>query len=244
MQTKVSVKLIVFCLIGLFQLCACESGQTSSSDQASQTSQPEPKSASNGQQQEPQLQTIKLLPKDEGPRDPSFLEFRNQLLKAASEHDATFILSILDQAILNNSDGKGGVKEFREQWKLDQPDSKLWETLTTTLSMGGTFRANTRNREFCAPYVTTEWPSIVGQLPQAADPLDYQVITERDVAIHPAPNTNSEIVARLSYDVVNVQGGQIQDSTWLKIRTLDGKEGYVADKHIRGATDYQACLRE
>lgn len=251
MQLKVSLKFIVFSLIALFPLSACESSTTSSSDQALETSQQETQSAVDGNrmsanaQQQPEipLQTIKLYPIDEGLRDRSFAEFRNKLLKAARGHDAAFILSILDRKIINGSDSKGGVKEFKDQWNLDQPESRLWETLTTLLSMGGSFRANEGNREFCAPYVTSEWPSIVSQLPKGADPLDYQVIIEKDVGIDSAPNTTSQVVASLSYDVVNIQTGQIQGSTWLKIRTLDGKEGYVADKYFRGATDYQACFK-
>jgi hypothetical protein len=120
--------------------------------------------------------TIKLYPLDEGPKDPSFQEFRNRLLKAAREHDSALIVSILDPRVMSRSDGELGVKEFKGQWAIDQPDSSLWETLTTVLLMGGSFRVKERHREFCAPYVTSKWSGVVSRLPRAADPLDYEVI--------------------------------------------------------------------
>jgi hypothetical protein len=244
----INLRLLVLCLIALVLLMACGSAD-SSSNQATRI--PEPDSSRDGrphtpverQHENPSLKT-KLYPIDEGPRDPSFAEFRDQLVKSVQEHDAAFILSILDEEIVNTSDGKGGVHEFKDQWKLDQPGSKLWETLGTTLSMGGRFRVTEGNRKFCAPYVTTEWPTVVSQLPKGSDPLDYRVIIDKDVTMYSAPNVMSQIIAQLSYDVVNVPPSQVAGSAWLKIKTLDGKEGYVADKYIRGATDHQACFEK
>src|SRR5262245_10335517 len=64
-------------------------------------------------------QVGKLYPVDEGPKDPSFQAFRDKLIEAAKNRDAKFILSILDPNITSSFGGNGGVKEFKETWKLD-----------------------------------------------------------------------------------------------------------------------------
>src|SRR5215203_3485385 len=232
MESKIRLKLIVLSLVALFPLSACQSSTPSSSDRALQSSQKETKLTADGNRMssneqhlpEVRLQAAKLYPLDEGPQDSSFAGFRNKLLKAAKDHDVAFLLSILHPQIINNSDGERGVKEFKDQWKLDQPDSRIWETLATVVSMGGSFRVNDGQNEFCAPYVTSQWPNVVSQLPKSADPLDYEVIIEKDVALRSDPNPNAPVVTSLSYDVVKVHSGgtvplrsQTDDSTWLKI---------------------------
>ena len=48
----------------------------------------------------------------------------------------TFLRSILDTKIKNNVRGNGGVEEFREEWKLDQPESRVWKVLEDVLVLG------------------------------------------------------------------------------------------------------------
>jgi len=128
MESKIWLKLIGLSLVALFTLSACQSLTTSSSDRALQSSQKETKLTADGnrispnEQHQPEvgLGAAKLYPVDEGPRDSSLEGFRNKLLKAARAHDVAFLLSILHPQIINNSDGERGVKEFKDQWKLDQ----------------------------------------------------------------------------------------------------------------------------
>ena len=260
MKSEVTLNLIMVNVVLLFLLSACASRTSSSATPTVPASHPEQEQSaatpdgnrmtSMNEQQEVRSQPIKLYPVDEGQQDGSFVEFRSKLLSSAREHDTTSILSILDPGIINSSDGERGVKAFKDQWRIDQPESKLWETLTTILLMGGSFRINEGNKEFCAPYISSQWRSVVSQLPKSVDPLDYQVITERNVAIRSEPNLTAPVVTNLSYDVVKVsegsvfRTGQIDGATWLKVMTSDGKQGYVLDKYVRGASDYQACFRK
>lgn len=190
---------------------------------------------------------IKLLPVDEGLQDPSFADFRDKLLTATRNHDVEFVLGVLDRNIINGSDTERGIKEFKNQWRIDQREGKLWETLSTILGMGGSFRVSEGNKEFCAPYVTSKWPTVVSQLPQGADPLDYQAIIDKDVAMRVEPDSRAATVTTLSYDVVKVNSlaprSEIKNSSWLKITTLSGQEGYVPDKYVRSETDYHACFK-
>ena len=171
-------------------------------------------------------------------------------MKAAANHDSEFILSILDREIINRSDGERGEKEFIHLWKLKEPDSRLWETLTSALSLGGSFRDNAGTKEFCAPYVTSKWPTVVSQLTKDADPLDYQVITDKDVPLRSEPNLDASVIVTLNDDVVRVYAnGSVADSKngdthWLKISTVSGHLGFVPQDVVRSPSDYQACFRK
>jgi len=260
MQVKDNLNLKVIGLVVLFLMTACGFSPASSSNGAPPASNQEQDQAAvhrtgmsqmNEQQQgESHFPSIKLYPLDEGQQDRSFSEFRSKLLRSVREYDTTFILSILDRGIINSSDGERGLKAFRTQWHIDQPESRLWETLTKILLMGGSFRIHDGNKEFCAPYITSQWRNVVSQLPRNADPLNYQVITDKDVSMRSGPNPTAPAVTSLSYDVVRVhsdsvfQQNQTDGTTWLKIMTFDGKQGYVLDKYVRSPTDYQACFKK
>ena len=180
-------------------------------------------------------QVGKLYPVDEGPKDPSFQEFRGKLIEAAKNRDAKFILSILDPKILNSFGGDGGVKEFKEMWKPDNPNSELWGTLIEILSMGGSFTKN----EFCAPYVFTKFPEL--------DAFDHFVIIGEQVRVREQPGLTSPAVATLSYDIV-AQADQPTEPvikeghSWIAIKLSNGKTGFVSKQFIRSPIDYRACF--
>jgi len=241
-----SLKLAIVTL--LLQL-ACQPYQSQHQLERTGTPSSSLPAAPNSSDQEVKVKPIKLYPVDEAPDDPSFAQFRGRLLEAVSKHDSNFVLGILDPEIINSSDGERGENGFRHLWKLDEPESRLWQTLTTLLSMGGSFRENGGNREFCAPYVTSKWSTVVSQLPKGADPLDYQVIIDKNVPVRSEPVPTAPVVATLTYDVVKLSAnGSVTHSengnSWLKISTPAGKQGFVPDDYVRSPTDYQACFKK
>jgi hypothetical protein len=204
------------------------------------------KPVSNAQRAE-----LKLLPTDDASQDPSFELFRQNLLTAAKNHDVNSILGILDHNVMNNLGGNGGIQEFKEQWKLDKPNSELWNTLSAVLTMGGSFSDNEGTKEYCAPYVSSKWSEVVNRLPEGSDPLDYAVITGSNVGLRKEPSMNSPILDNLSYDVVQLadNDGTRRETApknvgWVKIVTLRGVMGYVSGTDIRGPGDYHACFRK
>jgi|SRR5262245_22979857 len=179
-------------------------------------------------------QVGKLYPVDEGPKDPSFQEFRGKLIEAAKNRDAKFVLSILDPKILNSFGGDGGVKEFREQWKPDRPDSDLWDVLVKILSMGGSFGKN----EFCAPYVFSKFPEL--------DPFEHSAIIGEQVRVREQPDLTSPVIASLSYDIVAItepfEPIKKDGHSWIAIKLSNGKSGFVSEQFIRSPIDYRACF--
>ena len=192
---------------------------------------------------------LKLPPVDEADRDPSFVAFRAKLLEAVEKKDATFVLSILDRSIINSFGGNGGVEEFKEQWKLDQPDSELWTELKTILSLGGSFVKDSGEiSQFCAPYVYSTWDRVEGKVPELDDAPSYGAIVGDKVALRREPREDSETIATLSYDVVTVDYERsIAESkegqfAWLNVATVDGKQGFVKQNEFRGPIEYRACF--
>lgn len=190
----------------------------------------------------------KLYPVDEGGQDEGFREFRAKLLDALKRRDADFILAILDPHVLNSLGGNGGIEEFKEQWRPEEKDSDLWPTLTAVLEMGGSFEAAGGGKVFCAPYVSSRWRSVISQLPNDAEPLEYQAIIRENVAVRSAPRPAAAVVAALSYDVVRVDDAEAANDSnaaggWVKVTTAGNQKGYIQSKDVRGPGDYRACFR-
>lgn len=82
----------------------------------------------------------KLYPVDEAKQDSSFKVFREQLLAAIKKRDSKLILNSLTPDVLASYGGCEGVKCFSQFWKLNQPNSQLWATLSKVLSLGGSFQ--------------------------------------------------------------------------------------------------------
>jgi hypothetical protein len=181
-------------------------------------------------------QVAKLYPVDEGPKDPSFQAFRDKLVEAAKNRDTKFVLSILDPEIMNNFDGQGGAKEFKEQWKPDTPDSELWDVLIKILSMGGSFDAK---GDFCAPYVTSQFPH------RNFDSFDHLAIIREQVRVREQPGLTSPIIATLSYDIVAIPDRptkpiKMDGHSWIAIKLSNSKTGFVSEQFTRRSYDYRA----
>jgi hypothetical protein len=182
-------------------------------------------------------QVAKLYPVDEGPKDPSFKAFRDKLIEAAKNRDTKFVMSILDPDILNSFGGDGGVEQFKEKWKPDNPNSELWGVLLEVLSIGGSF--DPRTKDFCAPYVFSNFPELDG--------FEHSAIIGEQVRVREQPSLTSPIIASLSYDIVDlpdrpVNPIKMDGISWIAIKLSNGKTGFVSKQFIRSPIDYRACF--
>jgi hypothetical protein len=126
-------------------------------------------------------------PVDQAAAQPDFLAFRTLTLDALARREAQSVLSVLSVVhadIRNSFGGHDGIKEFEEFWKLDDPDSPFWATMTAVLRLGGTFSAD---HTFEAPYVFSAWPVAVLSHVIVEAPTDYRAIN----ASTPTPGAGS-----------------------------------------------------
>ena len=182
-----------------------------------------------------------VKPIDEAHLDASFLAFRTRLIAAADRRDAAFILSILDPKINLSFGGAAGVADFKRIWRINHKTSSFWKEFLPVIKNGGSFfRENgKRTSTFYAPYTFQGFP-------EDLDAYTYFTIFGSDVNLRKAPATNSEIIARLSYNIVKVeeQPGEFDEERkrpeWRKVRTLGGMTGFVKSEFVRSPIDYRA----
>ena len=146
---------------------------------------------------------------------------------------------MLDPKITNSFGGEGGIDEFREPWKLNEPGTLVWKPLEQVLVLGGSF---IRSGHFCAPYVFSRFP-------EGLDPFAHDVIVKNAAMVRAFPSADSSVVDVLSYHVVKTdryqgskQGPQRRVPGWVEVSTPSGKTGFVAEGDIRSPTDYRACF--
>jgi hypothetical protein len=183
----------------------------------------------------------KLYPVDEGPRDRSFLVFRNRLIDAVRNHDLRFIHHILDPQVVSTfGDAGEPVATFKQIYEGKHAEADLWKELSAILSLGGQFDGD---HVFCAPYVYSRFPTDSDLV------IDYEAVIGKNVRVRARPNEAAPVVERLTYDIVKVdRKGSVPPNSphpaWVKITTPGGRTGYVAHPSIRGPLDYRACFKK
>jgi hypothetical protein len=165
------------------------------------------------------------------------LLFRNELLSAIKEKDSALLLSLTSPTVAVGFGGDPNtVEQFAKVWHLDSPDSPLWDDLGTALRMGGTFETQNGQRLFCAPYVSSAWPS-------DADPFSYTAVIARNVRLRVQPEPNAPILGTLSYNILKVVDWT-GDRHWVKVATENGTIGFVSARFVRTSIDYRAFFTQ
>jgi hypothetical protein len=181
-----------------------------------------------------------LKPVDEASQDPSFLAFRTKLIAAVDRKDAAYVYSIVDPKIRNGFGDRDTIAWFKRDWKLENKNSKFWKTFGTVIKNGGAFWSDGTNKNsFVAPYSYSNWPD-------GLDAFDHSVIFGTDVNLPEEPTTTGKVVAKLSYNLIQVEhetlpkSGRSEYPGWKKVKTLGGLEGFVKEEFIRSSVDYRA----
>ena len=178
-----------------------------------------------------------VMPVDEAKKDASFFAFREKLIAAAEKRDAAFILSILDPKIELSFGGDSGIADFKRIWRITSRDSVFWNEFLPVIKNGGSFVRGGNTKLFYAPYTFNGFPEDV-------DSFEYQAIFGKHVNLRERPDTNSPVVASLSYNIVKVDHERSvkngENYAWLNIETLGGKKGFVKSEFVRSPIDYRA----
>lgn len=178
-----------------------------------------------------------VKPVDDAAKDASFLAFRKKLIAAAERKDIKYLLSIVDPKIKNGFGGQDGIANFKRDWKLTTKNSRFWKEFLPVIKNGGSFDNN--GRSFMAPYTFSSWPDDI-------DGFEYQVIFGSSVNLRKSPDLKGDVIARLSYNVVQVEyetlpkSGRSEHPGWLQVKTLGGLSGYVSEEFVRSHIDYRA----
>lgn len=88
-------------------------------------------------------------------------------------------------------------------------------------------------KHFSAPYTYSAWP-------EDLDGFIYSAIGGENVNLRTAPNTNAEIVGKLSYNIVKTEDQDGVPEGWDKVSTLGGMSGYVKSEFVKREIGYRA----
>jgi len=163
----------------------------------------------------------RLCPVDEGANDASFVEFRNRLREAVRSKDEKALLELIDPKVRTSFGDGGGIEEFRA------PDSKLLPELAKVLDLGGTFREGM----FWAPYVYSAWP-------ESIDAFEHLAAIRDSVPIRSNPSASAPVVATASWSILQLAQGR--EDGWLRVKTAEGVEGWVAAADVHSPVGYRA----
>jgi hypothetical protein len=175
-----------------------------------------------------QAQLGKVLPVDDGPKDSSFLTFRAQLIKAIVHGDTSYIYGIVDSSVGNGFGGGVGLRDFKYIWSDSSPDG-LRDGLLQAIIYGAVL--DTARSSFHVP-------GLLGRWPKGLSAYEYCVLTGNNVHVRSTPNRAGDVVATLSYDIIEVEhkpalndetGGETR---WIEILLADGHHGYVAEQFV------------
>lgn len=193
----------------------------------------------------PSKEKGKILPYDEASRDASLLAFRAKLYKAVQKKDLPALLILIDDNIRTGFDGSGGKTDFINLWRLDSlpENSEVWQQLSDCLVLGGGFGPNDSNN-FYAPYLFVS--DII------TDAFEEAAIIGENVRLREGPNSKSEIVGSLTWDVVSPKiDGVLKKETingvaypWYKVVAHNGETGYVYGKFLRYSIDYRIGMHK
>ena len=172
---------------------------------------------------------LPVKPVDEGATDPDFFLFRARVQAALAAHDTAEIMRIVDPGILNSFGGNGGRDEFREHWRLGNPEtSQLWGVLGFVLALGGRFLEDS---VFYAPYL---FHGVSG------DGFEALAVLGSNVTLHAGPGSAFGVMDTLSFEEVTKWREKSTTGAWEPIKTSKGKTGWAPQRHLRSPIDYRA----
>jgi hypothetical protein len=179
----------------------------------------------------------KLQPVDEAWKDPTLVAFRKDLLAAVKRRDVRYVVARAARKIQLSFGGYAGRKTFREWLTLEGMRETYWSELERVFSLGGVF---TEKDSFCIPYVAcVDVPGCPD-----CDPYDIVYVLAENAKAYAEMNTESPVVAKLSYDVLKMDHSKDVIEGWIAVELPGGGVGYVTGPEFRSPLDYRALLRK
>ena len=125
--------------------------------------------------------------------------------------------------------------------KIMDEEPHRWAVLERILKNDGKFKTleNARGeiRMFIAPY------TYFAELGDQVSPYKAAVVTAKHVNVNIAPSKSARVITQLSDWVVAASNPAGQHDVWIKIRTPEGRSGYVNHDYVAWPTDFRASGR-
>lgn len=163
-------------------------------------------------------------PRDECSALTGATEFREKIAAAVLARDADAFAALAARDIRLDFGGGSGVAELRN--RLAAPEQELWRALRNLMPLG--CAANSQS--------TLTIPWYFAQDVAVDDPYLAMIVRGVGVPLRNTPAADGRILARLSWDVVEVQESP---GAFTQVRTTDGTTGYIESSRLRSLIDYR-----
>ena len=180
-------------------------------------------------------QVAKLYPVDEAVQDSSLMLFRLRLIEALVERDTAFVYAHVAPEAKFSFDAINGIGGLKMLWQPGDPESKFWVTMAGVIGAGGVYESSPGYSDAEATFIA---PYYFSAFPDEYDGFEYAVVVGERVRVRSTPDTDSEILAALSYDIVRLV--QHPSDGWAQIELADGKEGFMAARYLKSPIGYRA----
>jgi hypothetical protein len=178
-----------------------------------------------------------LRPFDEAVANPGLVAYRDRLLAAVEFRDFAALQPFLDPDIKLSFGGHEGLEDARALFR-DRPG--LWDELARVLRSGGGFHPEVEpeSRLFVAPY------TFFAHRATDLDPFELVVATGERVPVHAAASAQSEVLARVDYEILPIDLDSPFDQPWLHVKLADGRVGYVERDRVAFPAGYRAGFQK
>jgi hypothetical protein len=184
---------------------------------------------------------------DMASREPGLREARDAVLSALKDRSVDRLLAYVDPDIhAGFGDPCCGVGHFRSIYNLDDRSSPFWEQARRVIEDGGILTSFRGTLTFTAPY-TFNLP--IHELGPLLGGDDIGFVTGDGTKLRAEPRPDSTVLrtfdwepaAYLQFGNAN-QGNADLEKRWVRVRTLDGHEGYIEQGNFASAFDLRASF--
>jgi hypothetical protein len=172
---------------------------------------------------------IQIPPKDECLAIDGYFDLRQKLEDIVKRRDAKAFLAMVSPSISWNFGGETTKEGFIKEWKLDSGKaSPIWAELDQIIRLG-CFSQGPDNPTM---------PHFFGQNTGSDDAGIAALVLGPAVNLRAEPTTASTSLRKLNWEVV-MRVEDSADEKWTKVKTADGKTGYIRNDYLRGDIDYR-----
>ena len=171
-----------------------------------------------------------IPPKDECLAIDGYFDLRQNFEGIVKRRDAKALTAMVSPVISWNFGGEEASKAaFAKNWKLETGKvSPIWTELDQIVRLG-CFSQGPDNPTM---------PHFFGQDTGAESPGQAALVLGPAVNMRAQPNTSSASLRKINWEVVTSVEASA-DGLWTKVKTADGKTGYIRNDYLRGDLDYR-----